>query len=185
MNDYYETKNYLQNHYFTESIYLNNFVSYSKIVSCTYYFFVDVAVYIEKIRIESYYKKEEVRKIFKFKFKFIFIFLFKNKELTVNNPSALIELKQLGAVLIDKNQTITDNQITITAILLNKELYTIQSEDLSTVRDFISNPKIPNSDNGNYRERKNGSELDSIPNEENDAPDKMSKIIKVNNKKKS
>lgn len=93
----------------------------------------------------------------------------------------------MGAVLIDKNQTITDNQITITAILLNKEFYTIQSEDISIVRDHISNPKIPkipnknNLDTPNFREKKCGSELDSIPNEENDALYKMSKVIKVNN----
>lgn len=100
-------------------------------------------------------------------------------------------MKQLGAVLVDKNQTITDNQITITAILLNKEFYIIQPEDISTVRDHISNPKIPNLsfsknnlDIGNYQERKNGSEIDSIPNEENDAIYKMSKIIKVSNNKK-
>ena len=117
--------------------------------------------------------------------------MIKNNELTVNNPSALIELKQLGAVLIDKNQTITDNQITITAILLNKEFYTIHPAELSTVRDYISNSKIPNLnisknnlDNGNYREKKTGSELESIPNEDNDAFLKMSKIIKVNNNKK-
>jgi hypothetical protein len=90
-------------------------------------------------------------------------------------------MKRLGAVILDKNQGITDNQFSINSIFLKKEFYVIHSEDISTVRDYLSNPKLPNPDcrksNADFNiEQK---ELESIPNEENDANYRITKLVKL------
>ena len=72
---------------------------------------IDTTNFIEKIRYEMFYRKEDTH------------------NLKVRNPDNLSKLKQVKSVILDKNQTITDNQLTISGLLISNELYEINDNE--------------------------------------------------------
>ena len=62
---------------------------------------------IEKFKFELFYKKEDTL------------------NLKIKNPDFLTKLKQIKSVILDKNQTITDNKLTISGLMIYNEFYEI------------------------------------------------------------
>ena len=84
---------------------------------------IDTTNFIEKIRYEMFYRKEDTH------------------NLKVRNPDNLSKLKQVKSVILDKNQTITDNQLTISGLLISNELYEINDNEILILRDILSQAK--------------------------------------------
>ena len=107
---------------------------------------------IEKFKFELFYKKED------------------QINLKIKNPDYLTKLKQIKSIILDKNQTITDNQLTISGLLIFNEFYEINDSEIPLLRDILSQAK--NSQGYSFRDKKVES-LKEIPFEDNDIDSKL------------
>ena len=134
------------------------FFIYSKLVSVLYYFVIDVTNLIEKFKFELFYKKEDTL------------------NMKIKHPDYITKLKQIKSVILDKNQTITDNQLTISGLMIFNEFYEINDNEIPLLRDILSQTKNERSfkekKHDSLREKKHDS-LREIPNEDNDAESKI------------
>ena len=124
---------------------------------------IDVAKMIEKFKFELFYKKEDTL------------------NLKIKNPDFLTKLKQIKSVILDKNQTITDNQLTISGLMIYNEFYEIHDSEIPILRDILSQAKNEKS----FKELKekiiDSPKEKDIPNEENDACSKMTQTYSQKN----
>jgi hypothetical protein len=140
----------------TNSAFAQALVFSIKIITVFYYFFIEFATLFEKLRIELLFKKR----------------------IRVRNPDVLPNLKQIGSVILDKNQTIMKNSKLISSIVTASKIYQIKSpEDYQFVRSHLlnSNEVPPRKSNklttlDNLTQFREENDLDSsmIPNENND-----------------
>lgn len=112
------------------------------------------------MKLEQYYRKEG------------------NYSLKIKNPDSLTNLKQIGSVIIDKNQTIMGSEIIITGLITIKDLYFIEERDLAAIRDFMSHSKreiiVNNKDHIDFEILdKSKTDVISIPDELCDAAQKI------------
>jgi len=109
---------------------------------------IDITNFLEKLKYELFYRKEDTF------------------NLKVKNPDNLSKLKQIKSVIIDKNQTITDNQLTISGLVISNEFFEINDHEILAIRDILSQMK-------NEKPPRRIESLREIPDEENDATSRL------------
>ena len=131
-------------------------------VSVLYYLVIDVAKMIEKFKFELFYKKEDTL------------------NLKIKNPDFLTKLKQIKSVILDKNQTITDNKLTISGLMIYNEFYEIHDSEIPILRDILSQAKNEKPFKEIKTKKKDSPKEREIPNEDNDAGYKMTQTCSQN-----
>lgn len=119
------------------------------------------------------------------KFKFELFYKTENKiNMKICSPNYLSRLKQVKSVILDKNQTITDNELTISGLMIFQEFYEINENEIPFLRDLLSqlkNDKSIQNTIKSFKEKKIESiSFKEIPLENNDAELKMKDSKYVN-----
>ena len=116
---------------------------------------IDFTNFIEKVKDELFYRKEDTF------------------NLKIRNPDNLSKLKHIKSVILDKNQTITDNQLTISGLVIENELYEINDNEILLIRDILSQAK-------NEKPPRHHESVREIPEEDNDVISKLHYNMTVN-----
>lgn len=110
--------------------------------------------------------------------KFKYEFFYKTEDrinLKIKNPDALSKLKQVKSVILDKNQTITNNEFIINGLLIFNEFYEINDNEIPILRDLLSQSKNDKSLRFNKEKKLESLSSKEIPLEKNDASLKLEK----------
>lgn len=126
------------------------FFIYSKLVTILYYLLMDITSLISKLRFELYYKKEDIMNV------------------KIKNADNLTKMKQIKSVIMSKNQTLTNDGLKISGLVLSEDFYPIDDNQIASLRDSLFQTK-------SELQYEKSLDNSNVPSESNDAIDRLGK----------